>query len=178
MPGAWRFSRGRCVRAACAALRARVHPADHVLAAQFCLICITVLFRRNAMFQASLALGVLAISFGVHAKTQAFVTSDAQDAAFAAHHGGLRREKLTTALERQLESRVCSLPSLGERTAVMARVGRTTSSTNVRDGGTKPPTPRRRSSVQAATVAATVAVTTATVTAVQAVQLLLGAPGV
>ena len=60
-----------------------------LLSRKCCLVTITVLYKRNAMYQASLALTVLAVSYAIHAKFHAFVTADAQATAFAQEHSKL-----------------------------------------------------------------------------------------
>jgi hypothetical protein len=52
---------------------------------KLCLVCITELTGKNAMFQASLSLAVLAVAYGLHAKYHPFVTAVAQAAALAEH---------------------------------------------------------------------------------------------
>ncbi len=47
------------------------------------LVCISELTGRNAMFQASLSLSVIALSYGLHAKYHPFVTTAAQAKAVA-----------------------------------------------------------------------------------------------
>jgi hypothetical protein len=56
-----------------------------LLARKLCLVCIVELTGRNAMFQASLSLAVLAVAYGLHAKYHPFVTSVAQARALAEH---------------------------------------------------------------------------------------------
>jgi hypothetical protein len=58
-----------------------------LLARKLCLVCITELTGKNAMFQASLSLAVLAVAYGLHAKYHPFVTSGAQATALAEHSG-------------------------------------------------------------------------------------------
>ncbi len=56
-----------------------------LLARKLCLVCITELTGKNAMFQASLSLAVLAVAYGLHAKYHPFVTAVAQATALAEH---------------------------------------------------------------------------------------------
>ncbi len=56
-----------------------------LLARKLCLVCIVELTGKNAMFQASLSLAVLAVAYGLHAKYHPFVTSLAQASALAEH---------------------------------------------------------------------------------------------
>lgn len=56
-----------------------------LIARKLCLVCIAELTGRNAMFQASLALGVICISYMLQAKYKPFVTSESQALAIADH---------------------------------------------------------------------------------------------
>ena len=72
---------------------------------KLCLVCITLLTGKNAMFQASLSLAVLAVSYGLHAKYHPFVTSVAQATARAEHTGSVEKSAQAERLARRLGRR-------------------------------------------------------------------------
>ena len=124
------------------------------------------------MFQASLALGVLAISYGVHAKVHPFVTPEAQDAAFARVHKDLVPASMMPRDGRVTSARGAA--SAGGRAKALratlseriSRMVTTATTSTARDGGAALPAQRRRSSVLAAAAAAAAV----TATAVQEMQ--------
>ena len=77
-----------------------------LISRKLCLVCITELTGKNAMFQASLSVAVLAVSYGLHAKYHPFVTSAAQASALAEQRSGDVEKGAQAVLTRRLSRRL------------------------------------------------------------------------
>jgi hypothetical protein len=95
-----------------------------LLLRKLCLVCITELTGKNAMFQASLSLAVLAVSYGLQAKYHPFVTAVAQASALAEHSTSragnadaqsVQAERLSRRLGRRMSQVILDLAVSGAR---------------------------------------------------------------